>query len=72
MAAYNSLTAVCRYGEKSHCSCMCVSFNPFSQRILNVTEDEEDGMLRIMVEGGGCSGFQYKYELDTKVKADDK
>ncbi|MDM8560752.1 iron-sulfur cluster insertion protein ErpA [Candidatus Parabeggiatoa sp. HSG14] len=34
-------------------------------------EDNEDLMLRVFIQGGGCSGFQYGFTFDEKVQEDD-
>lgn len=37
---------------------------PAAKRILAILKDEPSGtMMRVSVEGGGCSGFQYKFDL---------
>ncbi len=42
-----------------------------ARRIGEILRKEDNGaMLRISVEGGGCSGFQYKFDID-RAKADD-
>ncbi|XP_042646727.1 iron-sulfur cluster assembly 2 homolog, mitochondrial isoform X2 [Tyto alba] len=40
------------------------------KRLLEITEGSE--FLRLQVEGGGCSGFQYKFSLDTVINSDDR
>ena len=42
-----------------------------SQRLHEVAEGT-DVMLRVIVEGGGCSGFQYRFDLDKQVNSDDR
>ena len=37
-----------------------------AQRIGQILSREPTGaMLRVSVEGGGCSGFQYKFDIDS-------
>ncbi|MBN9081663.1 MAG: heme biosynthesis protein HemY [Rhizobiales bacterium 62-17] len=42
-----------------------------AKRVSQILSKEPDGaMLRVAVKGGGCSGFQYAFEIET-AKADD-
>jgi iron-sulfur cluster assembly accessory protein len=42
-----------------------------ARRIGQILGSEPAGaMLRVSVEGGGCSGFQYKFDID-RTRADD-
>ena len=41
------------------------------RRIGEILKSEVEGaMLRVSVEGGGCSGFQYKFDIE-RAKAED-
>jgi iron-sulfur cluster assembly accessory protein len=42
------------------------------RRIGEILKTEPAGaMLRVSVEGGGCSGFQYKFDIERSQAADD-
>ncbi len=43
-----------------------------ARRIGKILGREPAGsMLRVSVEGGGCSGFQYKFDIDRRQATDD-
>jgi iron-sulfur cluster assembly accessory protein len=43
-----------------------------AQRVAEILRGENPGSsLRVSVEGGGCSGFQYKFEIDAISNDDD-
>ena len=43
-----------------------------ARQIAKILSAEPDGtMLRVSVEGGGCSGFQYNFTLDDTRTDDD-
>jgi iron-sulfur cluster assembly accessory protein len=43
-----------------------------ARRIGEILQGEPAGaMLRVSVEGGGCSGFQYKFDIEREKAVDD-
>jgi iron-sulfur cluster assembly accessory protein len=43
-----------------------------ARRIGEILKSEPEGaMLRVSVEGGGCSGFQYKFDIERARAEDD-
>ncbi len=48
-----------------------VSESAARQIAVIIASEAENTMLRVSVEGGGCSGFQYKYDLVQAREAED-
>ena len=50
-----------------------VTLSETAARRIRALSDAEGRplMLRVAVEGGGCSGFQYQFDLVDQVQADD-
>ncbi len=43
-----------------------------AKRIYEIMQTEEqDAKLRLIMEGGGCSGFQVRFDIDSSVNDDD-
>ena len=43
-----------------------------ASKIASILKNEPEGaMLRVSVEGGGCSGFQYKFDVERERAEDD-
>ena len=42
-----------------------------AKRIFMLLENEEKPYFRIRVDGGGCSGFQYKFDFDFEKQPED-
>lgn len=60
--------------QKPHSYIMSFSITPSLLDKINAmraSQNAPDLKLRITVEGGGCSGFQYIYKWDASAKPDD-
>jgi iron-sulfur cluster assembly accessory protein len=42
-----------------------------AQKIVEILRAEDAALMRVSVEGGGCSGFQYKFDLIKEGAPDD-
>lgn len=52
-----------------------INLTPSAQdkiRALRQQQNNPQLNLRIMISGGGCSGFQYNIDLDDQIKQDDQ
>src|SRR5258706_15605767 len=60
------------YGSQVMTAARVVIGGGAARRIGEILKTEGEGaMLRISVEGGGCSGFQYKFDIERAQAKDD-
>lgn len=56
--------------EQSHVLMLTVkAFNKIYELLQEVGEDHT--LLRVYIQGGGCAGFEYGFEFDQNIAADD-
>jgi iron-sulfur cluster assembly accessory protein len=61
----------------AYVACMDSAPTPFrlteraAARIAEISSAQGDAALRVAVLAGGCSGFQYKFDLDREAAAED-
>jgi len=48
-----------------------IQISPSGDKRVSQLMSESDLGLRVYVEGGGCSGFQYGFQLETEKQDDD-
>lgn len=67
--------AMLRKSTFGFCDHFLIDIRGTFQRMKELQASEEltmEKMLRLSVEAGGCSGFQYVFDLDEKSNPDDR
>ena len=56
---------------KCHSVLMIIETAAFCSCVQRIIKVKPDGYLRLRVDGGGCSGFKYNFELADSLETDD-